>query len=147
MGFLGRLSGKKDDTKQLIVGNKPLKEGNFGDDAPCNGDWQTVCQRVEDAISAIFAAENDYYELYRDVSPWELGGDDQVHPFTYGIYCNRTAKLMILILEKPWGYKRKDVEAAHELCRQKGIACMNLMLHLPNRKSYIINRIRELLNN
>lgn len=43
MGFLGRLFGKKDDTKQLIVGNKPLKEGNFGDDAPCNGGRQTVC--------------------------------------------------------------------------------------------------------
>lgn len=54
---------------------------------------------------------------------------------------------MILILEQPWGYKRKDVQAAHELCGEKGIACMNLMLHLPNRKSYIINRIRELLNN
>lgn len=146
MGLLSRLFGKdqKEENRTATVDGK-LKEGRSGEDSPCRGDKATVCQRVERAVAEVTEAERYYYELRRDISSVELGGTGQEHPFTYGLYYNGTPRLMILILEKSWEYKNRDVTAAHELCTSKGIACMNLMLHLPNRKSYIINRIRELL--
>ena len=145
MGLFRRLFGKTKES-ELSYGEKrgKLKEGRSGDDAPCRGDREFVCERVEQAVAEVTASESYYYELRRNVMPQELGGDESIHPFTYGLYYNGAPRLMILILEQSWGYKKKDVMAAHELCESRGIACMNLMLHLPNRKSYIINRVREL---
>lgn len=146
MGLLSRIFGKTKETECGYGEAKgKLKEGRSGDDAPCRGDRELVCERVEQAVAEVTASESFYYELRRDVAPQELGGNESMHPFTYGLYYNGAPKLMILVLEQSWGYKKKDVMAAHELCRSRGIACMNLMLHLPNRKSYIINRVRELL--
>ena len=52
MGLFRRLFGKTKES-ELSYGEKrgKLKEGRSGDDAPCRGDREFVCERVEQAVA------------------------------------------------------------------------------------------------
>ena len=75
MGLFRRLFGKTKESELSYREKRgKLKEGRSGDDAPCRGDWELVCERVEQAVAEVTASESYYYELRRNVTPQELGG-------------------------------------------------------------------------
>lgn len=109
------------------------------DEEPCYGDYDTVCKRVEKVV----ATEWIGYELREKIPAKELGAGFGARPYTYGLYLNGVPKAMILIMDGRSSYMRKDTRRSHEACKENNVFCMNLMLHLPNRYSYIAGMLRN----
>lgn len=109
------------------------------DEKNCCYDKNLVCARIED----IAATEWPGYELRTNIPAYDLGAEVGSRDYTYGLYLDDAPKAMIIILDDPSHYRKKDTLLAHEACQVKGIFCMNLMLHLPNRRSYISERLRQ----
>ncbi len=109
------------------------------DEEDCGYNKNIVCARIED----IAATEWPGYELRTNIPAYDLGAEDGARDYTYGLYLDGEPKAMIIILEDPSHYRKKDTLLAHEACQVKGVFCMNLMLHLPNRRSYISEQLRK----
>lgn len=109
------------------------------DEEDCCYDRNIVCARIED----IAATEWPGYELRTNIPAYDLSAEDGARDYTYGLYLDGVPKAMIIILEDPSHYRKKDTLLAHKACQVKGVFCMNLMLHLPNRRSYISERLRN----
>lgn len=109
------------------------------DEEDCCYDKNIVCARIEDVV----ATEWSGYTLRTDIQAYEMGAADGARDYTYGLYLDGMPKAMIIVLEDPAHYRKKDTRLAHEACQAKGVFCMNLMLHLPNRRSYIAEQLRK----
>ncbi len=109
------------------------------DEESCYGDYDTVCKRVEKVVATEWAG----YELRKKIPAKELDAGFGARPYTYGLYLNGVPKAMILIMDGRSSYRRKDTVRSHEACKENNVFCMNLMLHLPNRYSYIADMLRN----
>lgn len=109
------------------------------DEEHCYEDYDTVCKRIEKVV----ATEWSGYELRKNIPAKELGAGFGARPFTYGIYLNGVPKAMILVMEGRSSYMKKDTRRSHDACYENKVFCMNLMLHLPNRYSYIADMLRK----
>lgn len=109
------------------------------DEENCYYDKNVVCARIEDVAATEWAG----YELRTNIPAYDMGAEEGARDYTYGLYLNGMPKAMIIILEDPAHYRKKDTRLAHEACQVKGVFCMNLMLHLPNRRSYISEQLRK----
>ncbi len=116
------------------------RESETGDDADCCFDESTIRRRIE------MAAAEDWpgYELRRDIPASEFGGDVRDHGFDYGLYLDGRPMVMIMILEH-YQYRNRSVQNAHAACRKQGIGSFHLLNHLPNRKTYIAERIKAVM--
>lgn len=109
------------------------------DEEDCCYDKNLVCARIEDVATTEWAE----YELRTNIPAYEMGAEDGARDYTYGLYLNGEPKAMIIVLEEPAHYRKKDTLLAHQACKAKDVFCMNLMLHLPNRRSYISEQLRN----
>ena len=94
-------------------------------------------------ITKIVTEEWPGYELRKDIPAREMDATFGARDYSYGLYKDGIPKAMILVLDGRSLYCRKDTLLAHEACRAKGVFCMNLMMHLPNRRSYIAEQLRK----
>ena len=116
------------------------RENETGDDEDCCYNENVVRQRIE-----MIAAEDwPGYELRRDISATELGADERAHGFDYGLYLNGQPKVMIMLLDH-YQYRSQYVQRAHAACKNQGVGSFNLLLHLPNRKTYIAKRVQAVM--
>lgn len=123
---------------QPAVGRK--RENETGDDADCCFDENIVRRRIE-----MVAAEDwPGYELRRDIPATEFGADKKAHSFDYGLYLDGQPKVMIMLLEQ-YQYRSDYVQRAHSACRKCGAGSFHLLMHLPNRKTYIAERLRAVM--
>lgn len=118
-------------TKSKFASNDP-------DEISCEYEESVVRARIEKVAAEEWAG----YELRKNISAAEMGAEAGAKDYTYGLYLNGVPMAMILVLDKS-GYRRKCVRLAHQACRDRGVFCMNLMLHLPNRRSYISETLRK----
>ena len=118
------------------------QEGIAGDDADCEFDFSVIRSRIE----AIVAEDWPSYELRRDIPAAEVGGGTKDQGFDYGLYLNGQPKLMIMLLNQ-YQHHNKCVQNSHRACRERGIGSFHLMNHLPNRKTYIAERMKECMPN
>ncbi len=166
MGFLDKLLKSKarelvsnvvgnavDDIINNLSSNDNTSTGTYGntssatvrattintDEEDCCYDKNLVCARIEDVAATEWAG----YELRTNISAYEMGAEDGARDYTYGLYLDGMPKAMIIVLEDPAHYRKKDTRLAHEACQASGVFCMNLMLHLPNRRSYISEQLRK----
>lgn len=109
------------------------------DEEDCCCKVSVVRRRVE----AVFAQEWSGYEVRRDIAAEEMGAPKGSHAYSYGLYLQGQPKAMVMILEGGAEYRRKSVVCAHKACEEKGVFCMNLLLHMPNRRSYISRRLKD----
>ncbi len=109
------------------------------DEEHCGADESVVNHRIEKVAAEEWAG----YELRKNIPASEMGAADGARPYSYGLYLNGTPKAMILVMWDPTGYRKKNTRLSHEACQAKGVYCMNLMLHLPNRRSYISEMLRK----
>lgn len=114
-----------------IVGNDP-------DEESCYYEESVVRNRIE----KVAAEEWPGYELRQNIPAAEMGAESGAVDYSYGLYLNGVPMAMILILDAG-EYRLKKVRLAHQACRDKGVFCMNLMLQLPNRRSYISEMLRK----
>lgn len=109
------------------------------DEADCCYKESVVRERIE----KIAATEWGGYELRKDIPATDMGASVEARGYSYGLYLNGEPKAMIIIINNPSHYKKKDVLLAHQACENQQVFCMNLMLHLPNRYSYISKQLRD----
>ena len=100
-------------------------------------------KELGERIAKIVAEDWPGYELRKDIPAGEMDAAFGARKYSYGLYKNGTPKAMILVLDGRSLYSRKDTRLAHEACKEKGVFCMNLMMHLPNRRSYIAEQLRN----
>jgi hypothetical protein len=100
-------------------------------------------KELGERIAKVVANEWPGYELRKDIPAKEMDAAFGARKYSYGLYKDGTPKAMILVLDGRSLYCRKDTRLAHEACRDKGVFCMNLMMHLPNRYSYIAEQLRN----
>lgn len=150
MGFLDSLLKK--GTRRLISnvvdsvvdnavdGIKGNISGTLGsDEDDCGHDEAVIRARVE----KVFAEEWSGYEVRRDVAAPEMGASVFSSPYSYGLYLNGQPKAMVMVLKSRDGYREKTVKQAHKACEERGVFCMNLLPHMPNRRSYISKRLKD----
>ncbi len=100
-------------------------------------------KELGERIAKIVTEEWPGYELRKDIPAGEMGAAFGARKYSYGLYKDGAPKAMILVLDGRSQYCRKDTRLAHEACKEKGVFCMNLMMHLPNRRSYIAEQLRN----
>ena len=100
-------------------------------------------KELGERIAKVIANEWPGYELRKNISAGEMDAAFGARKYSYGLYKDGTPKAMILVLDGRSLYCRKDTRLAHEACDAKGVFCMNLMMHLPNRYSYIAEQLRN----
>lgn len=157
MGFLDNLI--KEGTRKLVSNVVDsvfdgIKANNANAVSPSNGNAAAVqgpdeedCCYDEAVIRArvekVFSEEWSGYEVRQNVWAHEMGAEEGSNDYSYGLYLNGQPKAMVMVLDSSDGYRRKSVKLAHKACEEKGVFCMNLMPHLPNRRSYISKRLKD----
>lgn len=161
MGFLDNLlrktiSNAVDKAVDSVVDNIKEKSGLFSDtnttsssavssraqgpdEEDCGYDEAVIRARVE----KVFAEEWSGYEVRRDVWAYEMGAEEGSYDYSYGLYLDGQPKAMVMVLKYSDDYRRKGVKLAHKACEEKGVFCMNLLPHMPNRRSYISKRLKD----
>lgn len=145
MGFLDNLlkktiSNAVDKAVDSVVDNIKAKSGPQGpDEEDCGYDEAVIRARVE----KVFAEEWSGYEVRRDVWAYEMGAEEGSYDYSYGLYLDGQPKAMVMVLKYSDDYRRKGVKLAHKACEEKGVFCMNLLPHMPNRRSYISKRLKD----
>lgn len=127
-----------DSVKSEIKGNN-AKVVSGSDEEDCCYDEAVIRARVE----KVFSEEWSGYEVRRNVWAYEMGAEEGSHDYSYGLYLNGQPKAMVMVLKSSDDYRKKSVKLAHKACEEKGVFCMNLMPHLPNRRSYISKRLKD----
>lgn len=117
-------------------------EGETGDDEDCCYDVSLIRSRIEKAAAEDWPS----YELRKNIPAAEVGGGAKDQGFDYGLYLDGQPKLMIMILDQ-YQYRNKCVQRAHKACKDRGIGSFHLLEHLPNRKTYIAERMKECMPN
>ena len=113
-------------------------EGETGDDEDCCYDDSLIRSRIE----KVAAEDWPSYELRKNIPATEVGGGAKDQGFDYGLYLDGQPKLMIMVLDQ-YQYRNKCVQRSHKVCKDKGIGSFHLLQHLPNRKTYIAERMKE----
>ena len=113
-------------------------EGSTGDDEDCGYEYSLIRSRVE----KVAAEDWPSYELRKNIPASEVGGGEKDQGFDYGLYLDGQPKLMIMLLDQ-YQYRNKCVQRAHQACKARGIGSFHLLNHLPNRKTYIAERMKE----
>lgn len=116
------------------------RENETGDDEHCGYDEDVVRRRIE----KVAAEDWPGYELRRNIPATEFGADGNAHSFDYGLYLDGQPKVMIMLLEQ-YQYRNRSVQLAHAACRNQGVGSFHLLMHLPNRKTYIADRVKAVM--
>lgn len=135
MGFLDKLLNF--ETREMS--QMPSASQISSDEEDCCFDAVVVGNRIKKILEENWSG----CELRKGVPSDRIGGDNIEWTYSYGVYRDGQAVTMINILDNPNDYKRKIVLQSKEACREQGIGYVHFLLHLPNRGSYILERLRE----
>ena len=129
MGFLDKLL------------NRGISEmpDTSSDEEDCCFDTVVVGNRIQKILDENWSG----CELRKYVPSAAIGADAMEWTYTHGVYRDGRPLLMINILDNKNDYKKKIVRQSMEACADKGIGYIHFLLHLPNRSSYILERLRE----
>ncbi len=111
------------------------------DEEDCHNNAAIVKQRIQKALTEEFGN----CELREQISAEAIGAGYLVWKYTYGVYRDGYAIAMINILDNRNAYRKKAVLESKQACQDHGIGYVHFMLHLPNRSSYISQRLREII--
>lgn len=125
------------------LGNDTANKNNApdGDESDCCLDAAVVERRIQKILTENFSG----CELRKNVLSSEIGAADISWQYTYGVYRDGYAVAMINVLRKPNDYRRKTVLQSKRACTDYGIGYVHFLLHLPNRSSYILERLRQII--
>lgn len=124
------------------------------DDEDCWEDMNKVRRRVERVMNEEWCAKDSSYEIRRELGMYDMGWSELAgfQPpknwrgtwkafYAYGLFRAGQPVAMVLLLPNNTCYNRSDVAAFHRACERRGIFCMNLIPRLPNRYTYIRERL------
>lgn len=111
-----------------------------------DSDEEDCCYKasvIRARVEKVFAEEWSGYEVRQDVWAYEMDAEEGSHNYSYGLYLDGQPKAMVMVLDSADDYRKKSVKLAHKACEEKGVFCMNLLPHMPNRRSYISKRLKD----
>lgn len=135
MGFLDKLLNR--ETREMP--QMPSAPQMSSDEEDCCFDAVVVEKRIKKILEENWSD----CELRKSVPANGISAGNIEWTYSYGVYRDGQAMIMINILDNPNDYKRKIVLQSKEACRNQGIGYVHFLLHLPNRGSYILERLRE----
>ena len=109
------------------------------DEEDCRHNAAVIRARVE----KVFAEEWSGYDVRQNVWAYEMGAEEGSRDYSYGLYLDGQPKAMVMVLDSADDYRKKSVTLAHKACEEKSVFCMNLLPHMPNRRSYISKRLKD----
>lgn len=115
-----------------------VKAGTARDEKPCKGE-----RELRERLERVFAEEWSGYELRKKVSAAEMCAEAGARDYSYGVYFGGQPKAMLMVLNGSNEYNHKEVRAAQEACQRMGVSYMNFISRLPNRRSYISERLQN----
>lgn len=116
-------------------------EGAIGDDDDCCYNEKIVCSRIE----SVAAEDWGSLELRKNVSCSILNAEAGSIDYTYGLFRDGAPVAMINVLPGVDDYRRKSVLLSAKACRENGVGYVHFMLKLPNRKTYIAQKLKEII--
>lgn len=119
-------------------GARPARDGKDWEMKVING------KNVYDKLEACFSVHFSDYEVRKDVSPTEFGGEDSARPFTYVLYLSGEAKAVVMVTRHNQD-ARKAYRLAQEAARKAGLPFINFFSHFDNREDYILDRLSKYL--
>lgn len=146
MGFFNKLSSfvstaSKVSNKSMDIYSQTKNiSDTFSDKGnvnPVRKPGKTVEQRVQNVCARSFPE----YILKSNISVSELNPAIEARNYSFMLYKDNSPKLAIMVLPGHNDYAKKNVKAAHEVCRTYGINCINIMTYLPSTEEYITDRI------
>ena len=90
-------------------------------------------------LEEVFAQDFPEYEVRTNLDAGVAGA----RKYSYGLYSNGIAKMMIMVLGDGKHTVGKDVRLAKEASAAYGVPYLNFFAHLPNDMEYVRNRIKE----
>lgn len=111
------------------------------DEKDCRCNKNVIRQRIE----KIAAEEYGDLELRKNISASELNAEAGAYDYTYGLYRNGAPVAMLIILDGRDEYRCKAVRLSREACRNSNIGYVHFLAHMPNRKSYISAKLKEII--
>lgn len=150
MGFLDSLL-KKGTSKLISNVVDSVADNLKGNTTPAyaasqDSDEKDCCYKasvIRARVEKVFAEEWSGYEVRQNVWAYEMGAEEGSHDYSYGLYLDGQPKAMVMVLDSADDYRKKSVKLAHKACEEKGVFCMNLLPHMPNRRSYISKRLKD----
>ncbi|MBO5055520.1 MAG: hypothetical protein J6C64_04085 [Lachnospiraceae bacterium] len=118
-----------------------LRKAKNSDEDDCRYDTSVVRGRIEKIISENWSD----CELRQGISASEIGAYDIDWKYSYGVYRDGKLLALINILENPNDYKRKIVLQSKAACQNSNIGYVHFLMHLPNRSSYISQRLHDII--
>ena len=150
MGFLDNLL-KKGTSKLISNVVDSVVDNLKGNTTPAyatsqDPDEEDCCHKasvIRARVEKVFAEEWSGYEIRQNIWAYEMGAEEGGHDYSYGLYLDGQPKAMVMVLDSADDYRKKSVKLAHRACEEKGVFCMNLLPHMPNRRSYISKRLKD----
>ncbi len=136
------IKGTADDTADVnssAVNTQKAAVDTDEEDCRCNKN--VIRQRIE----KIAADEYSDLELRKNISASELSAEAGAYDYTYGFYRNGVPVAMLLILSGRDEYRCKAVRLSREACRNSNVGYVHFLAHMPNRKSYISAKLKEII--
>lgn len=110
-------------------------------------DWEMKVingKNVYDKLEACFSVHFSDYEIRKDVSPAEFGGEDSARPFTYVLYLSGEAKAVVMVTPHNQD-AGKAYRQAMDAANKAGLPFINFFTHFDNREDYILDRLSRYL--
>lgn len=110
-------------------------------------DWEMKViggKNVYDKLEMCFHTHFSDYEVRKNVSPAEFGGEDAARHFTYVLYLCGEAKAVVMVTPHNQDAK-KAYRLAQEAARKAGLPFINFFSHFDNREEYVFDRLSRYL--
>lgn len=133
-------SGVSSVSKAAASGSQH-ESGYTEDEADCCYDEDIVRRRIE----AVAAEDWGGLELRENISCGILNAETGSCDYTYGLFRDGTPVAMINVLPHDDDYRRKGVLLSAKACQKNGVGYVHFLLKMPNRKSYIAQKLREII--
>ena len=124
----------------------PTNNNNYQDESYTNNTSPITNNQSEVHDKAYFAGilANNFsqYEVKENVSVSEIGGNGR--PYDFGLYSGAKLAAVLVLTEHNRDNNRAYL-GSKETAKSANIPFINFYLHMPNEKTYVIDRINKLI--
>ena len=132
--------------ENVVEGNDILgsPSASRADESVSPGEEPSVTEEcLRQRLEKIMKNEWAEYEVRTEVPASQMNAPEKSRAYSYGMYLDGEPKAFIMILTNKNHYGLKAVVNSQFAAVENGVPYMNFFTHLPNRESYISNRLKE----
>lgn len=142
--FKSLLKKVVDEVVENVVESNDNSKSSSVSNVTSAGEEPSITEEVlRERLEKIMAKEWSEYEIRKEVPASTMNAPEKSRAYSYGMYLNGEPKAFIMVLTVKHHYALKEVVNSQDASIRKGVPYMNFLTHLPNRESYISNRLKE----